>query len=919
MRWRLKLPGFRVGVAGPELTATTGEVPSITRTTTGTRNMRSQLSATRAALTIQYAARSGEFGRMEDAISTLRTIADQARPGSAASLIAVRNLANGLALRAAATQAVDDLLAAEPVVADALDSTPPGHRFRRSMLLVRAMTSTIRAIAFNDGGAATECIEASEEALELPLTDELRASHLMQAGSAYLLRYMAWRDSTDLDAAIDRLEAYLTRHRRHREHSKGLNNLSNAYSEKYDLTGATADFDRALELTVSAIGASSDANRLEPSLNLARLLLKRYSARRDSMDLESAREIIEQMPGKPAGLENPRRTAHQLALAASALADECSDEAVLNTALALQGRAVAMLPPTDGEWAQQSANLAAIMSNLARLQKDSTGMRTALGLMREACDGLADAGKQHALCISNIGQTLAWLYQTGQSPRDLSEARDQLRNGATMALAASPDVGVRTARTWLDLELDGLAEEASSLRDASAILAQACIQSLSAENSIGTYRQRVEATASQILEAAGGLVRAGDPAEAVETLNLYRRLRTRLDLGLAIADAGRASRRTTSDRQRPVVYVWPTAKCGWLLIDRGGGSIDVCPLPGFATPSVAQRLQDLYGSYARHRDSKEPDSNTLAQWRRALEECASWTWDSVAHRIADAELGRAALVPFGIAGSLPWQAASGMSAVGSRTWLVDTVCLEFPIWGDGASSSEIDGVPDALVATASQDEAHNYLQFAAIEADLVAQAFAPRAALVSDPRRCLELLESVDVAHFSCHGRLDHDEPTRSTLQVGGETVLSAADISRLDCSNVAMVYLSACETSATRVRSADSPEGLAHAFLSSGAGSVVASRWLVPDTASMMLAKAFYERWRFGTPGPEALTDAQVWIRKASGRSIAAELSPFVSSNDPLIRELEAAGDEPVWEHPFYWAAFGWIGSRDARIVSND
>jgi CHAT domain-containing protein len=73
---------------------------------------------------------------------------------------------------------------------------------------------------------------------------------------------------------------------------------------------------------------------------------------------------------------------------------------------------------------------------------------------------------------------------------------------------------------------------------------------------------------------------------------------------------------------------------------------------------------------------------------------------------------------------------------------------------------------------------------------------------------------------------------------------------------------------------------GLSRAFLSAGAGHVVATLWPVEDRATADLMEHFYERFTAGADAPAALAGAQ--------------------------RALLVA---PATEHPFYWAGFVSVG----------
>jgi hypothetical protein len=113
-----------------------------------------RLRAAAAAMRMQVAVRSAQPEDVEAAIQGLVQARDGARPGSAAYLIAVRSLANAQHALAVLTSHRKDMEATERAVAEALATTPPGHTFRRNMLMIGAANAAIKAMMFVDADAA---------------------------------------------------------------------------------------------------------------------------------------------------------------------------------------------------------------------------------------------------------------------------------------------------------------------------------------------------------------------------------------------------------------------------------------------------------------------------------------------------------------------------------------------------------------------------------------------------------------------------------------------------------------------------------------------------------------------------------------------------------------------------------------------
>lgn len=187
----------------------------------------------------------------------------------------------------------------------------------------------------------------------------------------------------------------------------------------------------------------------------------------------------------------------------------------------------------------------------------------------------------------------------------------------------------------------------------------------------------------------------------------------------------------------------------------------------------------------------------------------------------------------------------------------------------------------------------------------------------------VHMAESGDLAecgtiHFATHAFADDARPDRCALvlsQVGLPDPLEAAmeDARVYDGLVTAqeivqeweldadLVVLSACETGLGKEVIGEGYVGFAHAFLQSGARSLLVSLWEVEDEATSLLMRRFYEN-RFGshtdergglaaTPMPkaEALQEAKAWLRN----------------------RVDASGRRP-YKHPFFWSAFVLLGGSE-------
>ena len=138
--------------------------------------------------------------------------------------------------------------------------------------------------------------------------------------------------------------------------------------------------------------------------------------------------------------------------------------------------------------------------------------------------------------------------------------------------------------------------------------------------------------------------------------------------------------------------------------------------------------------------------------------------------------------------------------------------------------------------------------------------------------------------HFACHGLIDVERPTLSSLALSGsqgeDGFLTALEVLRMEIP-ADLVVLSACETGKGKIVKGEGIVGLTRAFMFAGSPRVIASLWKVDDEATQALMIKFYELWNpkegEGLGAATALQQAQAFIKS-----------------------------QEKWKHPYYWAA--WV-----------
>lgn len=161
-----------------------------------------------------------------------------------------------------------------------------------------------------------------------------------------------------------------------------------------------------------------------------------------------------------------------------------------------------------------------------------------------------------------------------------------------------------------------------------------------------------------------------------------------------------------------------------------------------------------------------------------------------------------------------------------------------------------------------------------------------------------ERLSDYSIVHVAAHAFANERNGDRSRLAFahdpdapkGQQANLYASEVMTLDCSNNALITLSACETNAGEYKLGEGVIGMAHGFVQAGAQSVIATQWVVDDRATEQLMLAFYQKLSEGFPKDKAMS----FVKRAFLRSHSVE----------------------EMRHPYFWAAPVVIG--DVRPVDH-
>ena len=379
-------------------------------------------------------------------------------------------------------------------------------------------------------------------------------------------------------------------------------------------------------------------------------------------------------------------------------------------------------------------------------------------------------------------------------------------------------------------------------------------------------------------------------------------------------------------REAPLVYLLSAAPGGAALIVRHDRPTTPVWLPALSEAEVRSRAESLLRSYWARRADR-------AAWLAAVDACGQWLGSAALEPLEEVlrEAGRAVVVPGGLLGLLPMQAAwvSHPTRADGRRYFIDNLRLT-QVPNARALSVAQAALPAARswsVLAVGDPEPVNAdpLPFARQEATLAAR-HTTGSTLLLGPRATIEAIDSAlsahGVLHFACHASARTESPLDSALFLSEDAALTLKALFAKDLDGVRLALLSACETAVPGLALPDEVVSLPTGLLHARVPGVVASLWAVGDESTMFLMGEVYRRLRTEHAQPaEALRQAQCWLRDATAGALAAEAAAIRAEPDTergisyevasgLWRRLVAL--PPVtrpFAHPVYWAGFGYYG----------
>ncbi|MGB7979511.1 MAG: CHAT domain-containing protein [Candidatus Nanopelagicales bacterium] len=686
------------------------------------------------------------------------------------------------------------------------------------------------------------------------------AAYTNDLAALLLTRFDAYGDVTDIQRAIDALEALDVNVLPPPQAAGTLGNLTTALRTRARLTGRVDDLDKAGDAAERGVVLTA---AWPPEVRAAALSIRatvahdRYNRDQDPAALEAA--IVDWRIAEQTGAQDAAALV-SYNLGNALLQREPPGE--VDEALRLLEFAVLGLP-------RPSANAAFAANRLAEAVRQRAGEQAAASELRRAARWSE--------------QAIAWAARTSNET----------------LLRVAWDAGVRAEQ---DQDFTGAATSYAMVVDAVGGL----VTGNQADQGRDTWLAEGFGAPTR---AAANWIRAGNPDRAVLVLERGRGLLLRDALGLVPSyEETPTLAQIVASLGQPLLYLVPARDTGFaVLLDPSAGEpMRVLELPGLTE-------SQLGGVAARFHQASAEASANVRGWRLALDRTLAWlkqTLEPAIRELVDAPLS---VVPTGSLSFLPVHTAFGGRVVTLAPTAATLAAARAKAGREACASMLV--IADPSPTTLAP------LRFAAAEAG-VATAYAENSVVLSGPDATADQLAArmagFTALHLACHAVADVADPRASRLILANDQRLDLATLVALDMDSLRLVVLSACETGVPGAKAPDETLTLGTAFFGAGAEGVVSTLWQVADLATLVLVTCLYGFLAENLGPAESLARAQAVLRDGSRTEIEAHLTALTDVGrlpdetlTAVLDELGKRGDasgKPL-STPDYWAAFVFTG----------
>ena len=162
----------------------------------------------------------------------------------------------------------------------------------------------------------------------------------------------------------------------------------------------------------------------------------------------------------------------------------------------------------------------------------------------------------------------------------------------------------------------------------------------------------------------------------------------------------------------------------------------------------------------------------------------------------------------------------------------------------------------------------------------------------------IKRMSSVGLIHIAAHGNkrtgeiaLSPNLGWTSKFPREKDFILKMSDVQAANL-RARLVVLSCCHSGRGRILKGEGVVGIARAFLSAGARSVLVALWAIDDEATMVFMKSFYQLLREGKTASAAVHQSMKSLRESEEFSEMKYWAPFQLIGDDVKIEFEAHDD---------------------------
>jgi tetratricopeptide (TPR) repeat protein len=455
-------------------------------------------------------------------------------------------------------------------------------------------------------------------------------------------------------------------------------------------------------------------------------------------------------------------------------------------------------------------------------------------------------------------------------------------------------------------------------------------------------RSEYEAAICELTESTLG----ADPSQAGERLQeVLAQIRAIPGLAGFTAEARPDDLFRSVEDGWPVVYINPTPRGLCLLRvvpSPGGATVDSCI---YDAPRSMEVLMRVVGGVSSTNPADWPEGGLVSYVREAsgfaegrgdglvdaLGSLLPWIGETVMHPLWEfvrgPDIRGLTLIPCGPLALAPLAACPWTENDLSRC-LLDHVPVRYPpsaliagISLDRAADADAHGTVLVGLADPEREDSRHRLLAAGPELHAIAQLFDPDSVQIAEGTDATsdflrQHAGACSHLHLACHGKGEVTDASQALVSLA-DTTITAHEVAALPLRASRLVVLSACQTAVQQLNDIpDEALSVSTSFLAAGTACVIASLWSVDDAATAMLMVRMYEEMMVnGERPPEALRNAQLWLRDLSDEDELSFLEQHPELRTESLRRREAgypvggrASQQPEtrpFAHPALWAAF--------------